>query len=223
MKEAELYAEERTRMVKAQIETRGVHDDRVLESMRIVPRHCFVPPEHIHMAYADGPLPIGEGQTISQPYIVALMTELLKLKGEERVLEIGTGSGYQAAILAHLAQEVHTIERHTALAERAKHILENLGHKNVEFHVGDGSKGLPDLAPFQAIIITAAAPSVPEPLVEQLDDDGRLVVPVGSRFNQLLELWTRNDDGTTREVIAPVAFVPLRGEFGWEENGWNGL
>lgn len=221
MKEAELYAEERYRMVESQIESRGIRDKRVLESMRIVPRHCFIPPEHIHMAYADGPLPIGEGQTISQPYIVALMTELLKLRGEEKVLEIGTGSGYQAAILAHLAQEVHTIERHAPLAERAKLTLESLGHNNVEFHVGDGSKGLPDLAPFQAIIITAAAPSVPDPLMDQLDDGGRLVVPVGSRFNQLLELWTRTEDDTTREVIAPVAFVPLRGEFGWEDDGWS--
>jgi protein-L-isoaspartate(D-aspartate) O-methyltransferase len=221
MKEAELYAEERNRMVDTQIESRGIKDKRVLESMRIVPRHCFIPPEHISMAYADGPLPIGEGQTISQPYIVALMTDLLKLKGDEKVLEIGTGSGYQAAILAHLAKEVHTMERHAPLTERAKITIESLGHTNVEFHVGDGSKGLPEHAPFQAIIITAAAPSVPEPLVEQLDDGARLVVPVGSRFNQLLELWTREAGDTTREVIAPVAFVPLRGEFGWEDDGWS--
>lgn len=213
------FLEERRRMVREQLESRDIHDQRVLEAMHKVPRHLFVPPEHRHLAYADGPLPIGSGQTISQPYIVALMTQLLDLQNDEKVLEIGTGSGYQAAVLAHLAAEVHTVELHDDLAKQAESILESLGLNNVYVHVGDGSNGWPESAPYQGIIVTAGAPDVPRPLLSQLDDGGRLVVPVGSRGGQFLERWIRQDSEYRREQIAPVAFVPLFGEHGWEGGG----
>jgi protein-L-isoaspartate(D-aspartate) O-methyltransferase len=211
---------ERQRMVREQIKSRGIHDARVLEAMCLVPRHCFVPSDYRHLAYADGPLPIGQGQTISQPYIVALMTELLALKGDEAVLEVGTGSGYQAAVLAHLAREVHTIERHPVPAEQSRRVLAGLGMTNVFVHLGDGSLGLPDQAPYQAIIVTAGAPHVPRPLLEQLDDGGHLVLPVGSLGGQILELWQRHGIDYDHEAIAPVAFVPLRGQYGWERDKW---
>ncbi len=214
------YAEERERMVREQLMTRDIRDQRVLQAMRSVPRHRFVPPEYRHLAYADGPLPIGQGQTISQPYIVALMTQLLELKGDEVVLEVGTGSGYQAAILAQLAREVHTIERHSSLAESAEAILKELGVMNVFVHVGDGSKGLSEHAPYDGIIVTAAAPRVPQPLLNQLADQGRLVLPVGGRGAQFLERWQRRGTSFHAEQIAPVAFVPLIGEFGWESEKW---
>jgi protein-L-isoaspartate(D-aspartate) O-methyltransferase len=189
--------------------------------MRTVPRQLFIPPEHRRYAYADGPLPIGEGQTISQPYIVAYMTQLLNLYGNERILEVGTGSGYQAAVLSLLAEEVHTIERHAPLAEHAAQILERLGFHNVFVHVGDGSLGWPPGAPYQAIIVTAAAPEAPPPLLDQLDNGGRLVTPVGEPGSQFLELWQRRGPRLEREEITPVAFVPLRGLFGWK-TGWLG-
>jgi protein-L-isoaspartate(D-aspartate) O-methyltransferase len=209
---------ERLRMVDTQIAARGVRDVRVLEAMRSVPRHLFVPPEYRYQAYSDGPLPIASGQTISQPYIVALMTELLELKDTEKVLEIGTGSGYQAAVLAKLAAEVHTIERHANLAHYAEAILSQLELENVHVHIGDGSLGLPGLAPFEAIIVTAAAPHVPKPLFEQLNDGGRLVIPVGGRGGQFLERWRRKLEDFKQEMIIPVAFVPLVGEQGWKEH-----
>ena len=211
------YTSERNYMVETQIASRGVRDRRVLEAMRIVPRHCFIQSEYLHLAYTDGPLPIGNGQTISQPYIVALMTELLELENEDKVLEIGTGSGYQAAILAQLASEVHTIERHANLADYATRILEDLGIKNVHLHVGDGTLGYPMHAPYAAIIVTAAAPRVPKPLLDQLDEDGRLVIPVGGHGGQFLECWRRHGKDYTHENIIPVAFVPLIGEQGWKE------
>lgn len=211
---------ERNRMVDDQMLTRDIHDPRVLKAMRAVPRHCFVRPDHSHLAYTDGPLPIGKGQTISQPYIVALMTQLLKLEGDEKVLEVGTGSGYQAAVLAHLAREVHTIERHAALAEDAARILENLGFNNVHVHVGDGSIGLLEYAPYQDIIVTAAAPDVPTALLDQLDDSGHLVIPVGGQTGQTLERWQRHGSSHAREIFVPVAFVPLRGQSGWKDNRW---
>ena len=158
MEDETYYTNLRTHMVSEQIISRGIHDERVLDALRHVPRHWFVPEEYASIAYSDGPLPIGQGQTISQPYIVALMTELLELKGEENVLEVGTGSGYQAALLAYLTQQVHTIERHEALAEKAEKILLKLGLTNVVVHIGDGTLGLPEYAPFNAIMITAAAP-----------------------------------------------------------------
>ena len=211
----EHFAVLRERMVREQIEARGVTDLRVLEAMRRVPRHLFVPPDYRDLAYSDGPLPIGHGQTISQPFIVAYMTALLRLKCDEKVLEIGTGSGYQAAVLAHLAREVHTVERIPALAEQARQRLEALGLDNVTVHLGDGTLGLPELAPFDAILVTAAAPKVPQSLLDQLADGGRLVIPVGSRGVQYLERWLRFGDEFRRQVLDPVAFVPLIGEEGW--------
>ncbi len=210
-------ASEREAMVEDQIVRRGVYDPRVLEAMRQVPRHCFVQPEYRHLAYADGPLPIGSGQTISQPYIVALMSELLDLKGNEKVLEVGTGSGYQAAVLAHLASEVHTIERHANLAHYATRILEDLNLGQVHVHVGDGSLGLPEFAPYAAIVVTAAAPKAPQALLEQLEQGGRLVLPVGSRGAQFLERWRRQQNSFVSETIIPVAFVPLVGKQGWKD------
>ncbi len=214
------YANLRTRMVKEQIISRGIHDERLLDALNNLPRHWFVPEEYANAAYADNPLPIGRGQTISQPYIVALMTELLLLQGDENVLEVGTGSGFQAALLAYLAHHVHTIERHETLAEKAKQILLRLGLTNVSVHVGDGSLGLPEYAPYQAIMITAAAPRVPQPLSDQLDEGGRLVLPEGGAGGQMLDRWRKQDGVLVQEHIAPVAFVPLRGQHGWKENNW---
>jgi protein-L-isoaspartate(D-aspartate) O-methyltransferase len=221
MDEESQFEVERRRMVKEQISGRDIRDSRLLEAMQVVPRHLFVPREHRHLAYADGPLPIGGGQTISQPYIVALMTQLLNLKGSEKILEVGTGSGYQAAILAHMGAEVHTIERDPYLAERAAQVLSNLNLKNVYIHVGDGSKGLKSHAPYQAILVTAAAPSVPPALLDQLDECGRMVIPVGGRYGQYLEKWQRSGEEYSQDVLVPVAFVPLRGEHGWK-NDWDG-
>ncbi len=220
MDEELMYTKERQRMVDEQLVERHLSDERVLQVMREVPRHRFVPPEYRHHAYSDGPLPIGSGQTISQPYIVALMTQLLNLKGDERVLEVGTGSGYQAAVLGRLAKEVHTIERHDKLAEQAGAVLQELGLSNVHVHIGDGSMGLPELAPFQAILVTAAAPDAPKALMEQLDQGGRLVVPVGGRMSQFLERWERRGASFEQDTGVPVAFVPLRGKYGWKEDGW---
>ena len=214
------YANLRNRMVNEQIISRGVHDERLLDALRCVPRHLFVPEEYTHIAYSDSPLPIGHGQTISQPYIVALMTELLELEGEENVLEVGTGSGYQAALLAFLARQVHTIERHEELAENAEKVLQGLGLNNVLVHVGDGSLGLPKYAPYQAIMITAAAPRVPQPLFDQLVEGGRLVLPEGGAGGQMLNRWRKQDGEYEQEHIAPVAFVPLRGQHGWKEDNW---
>ena len=211
------FTQDRLRMVRDQIIPRGVRDPRVLEAMRQVPRHCFVPPEYEAMAYSDGPLPIGQGQTISQPYIVALMSEMLELEGDETVLEVGTGSGYQAAVLAQLARTVHTIERHAALVEKAEQVLQALGVRHVVVHLGDGTLGLPRYAPYQAIMVTAASPVVPPPLLEQLADCGRLVIPVGGHGSQVLERWRRFGDTFDQEQILPVAFVPLRGAHGWKE------
>jgi len=214
------YANLRNQMVTEQIISRGIQDERLLEALRSVPRHWFVPEEYVNIAYSDSPLPIGQGQTISQPYIVALMTELLELQGEENVLEVGTGSGYQAALLAFLAKQVHTIERYEALAEKAEKVLMKLGLTNVEVHVGDGTLGLPEYAPFNSIIITAAAPHVPQPLFDQLIDGGSLVLPEGGAGGQMLDRWRKKDGKYKQEHITPVAFVPLRGQYGWKENTW---
>lgn len=220
MDEETYFDQERERMVEEQLLARDIRDERVLGALRKIPRHLFVAPEHLHLAYSDGPLPIGEDQTISQPYIVALMTQLLKLQEEDTCLEVGTGSGYQAAILAHLAKQVHTVERHKELAERAANLLAKLGIDNVSVHVGDGSRGLHAFAPYDGIVVTAAAPMVPPPLLDQLRDGGRLVLPVGQRGNQILERWQRKGQEFTYDEIAPVAFVPLMGEFGWQEGKW---
>jgi protein-L-isoaspartate(D-aspartate) O-methyltransferase len=204
-------------MVREQLASRNIRDPRVLAAMRSVPREQFVPPENRHLAYADGPLPIGQSQTISQPYIVALMTQLLELGGEEKVLEVGTGSGYQAAVLSHLAKSVYTVERHAPLARIADRVFSQLGLENIHIHVGDGTQGLPQDAPFEAIIVTAAAPEVPKPLLDQLADGGRLVIPVGGRRGQYLERWRRQADEFKSETLEPVAFVPLMGKHGWQE------
>ncbi len=220
MEDESYFANLRNRMVDDQIIARGIHDERVLDALRRVPRHWFVPVEYAQIAYSDGPLPIGRGQTISQPYIVALMTELLRLHGDENVLEVGTGSGYQAALLASLARQVHTMERHSTLAENAEKVLMRLGLTNVTVHVGDGSLGLPTYAPFQAIMVTAAAPRVPQPLFSQLDEGGYLVLPEGGAGGQVLDRWWKHGDEFKQEHIAPVAFVPLRGQHGWKESKW---
>lgn len=214
----EQYREERLAMVQEQIERRGIHAPRVLDAMRTIPRHLFVPEEQQHWAHSDGALRIDHGQTISQPYIVALMTDLLKLEGDEKVMEVGTGSGYQAAVLAHISAEVHTIERHSELSKGASHIIQSLEISNINFHIGDGTLGVPDQAPFQGIMVTAAAPKVPQPLLDQLDDGGRLVLPVGRRYSQVLEVWQRRGKKFKKETITAVAFVPLIGKDGWPDD-----
>lgn len=211
------FTQERLRMVQEQIAWRGIRDQRVLAAMRQVPRHRFVPAADRSYAYADGPLPIGEGQTISQPYIVALMSELLLLSGDEVVLEVGTGSGYQAAVLACLARQVHSIERIASLAERARQTLRESGYLNIQVHTGDGSNGLPEYAPYGGILVAASAPEVPEPLLDQLDEEARLVVPVGGRGNQILQVWQKRTGKLEHQDNIPVAFVPLRGEHGWNK------
>jgi len=209
------YTIKRERMVAEQIARRGLREPRLLSAFEHVPRHLFVPEESRESAYDDGPLPIGFSQTISQPYIVALMTDMLCLTGVEKVLEVGTGSGYQAGILSLLAAEVHTIEFIPELAEQAERILKKNHFTNIHFHVGDGSLGWPDSAPYEGILVTAAAPSVPQTLLEQLSNGGRLVLPVGSLGFQELELWQRKGNDFEQKVITTVAFVPLRGKHGW--------
>ena len=211
------FARERENMVNYQIARRGIVDERILNAMRTIPRHLFVPEAYYRDAYEDFPLPIGNEQTISQPYIVAFMTNVLDLIGNENVLEVGTGSGYQAAVLSLLCKKVHTIERIPALAEKARQTFLELGIKNVEVHVGDGSLGWLDAAPYQAIVVTAAAPSAPPALLDQLDVGGRMIVPVGGRYQQMLELWRKNKEGLKFQTILPVVFVPLRGKQGWKE------
>ena len=203
---------ERQVMVRDQIRARGVKDERVLAAMTLVPRHLFVPERVAVYAYADRPLPIGQGQTISQPYIVALMTALLEIEPGHTVLEIGTGSGYQAAVLAALAREVYTIEIIPELGEWGRDNLERLGHDNVHARIGDGYKGWPDHAPFDGIILTAAPPRIPQPLIDQLAVGGRLVAPVGDRGNQELVLIVKTESGVVRQYVTHVRFVPMVGE-----------
>jgi protein-L-isoaspartate(D-aspartate) O-methyltransferase len=203
------FSKLREKMVRAQIEARGIKDRAVLGAMRRVRRHQFVPWFYRSFAYEDRPLPIGEGQTISQPYIVALMTELLGLTGKERVLEIGTGSGYQAAILAELAAYVYTIEILSPLAERADELLKRLGYKNILVKCGDGYLGWEEYAPFDAIIVTCAPEEIPQTLVEQLAEGGRMVIPVGSVYQELKLIEKKNGKVEVRSII-PVRFVPMR-------------
>jgi len=205
------WAKARQAMVETQIEARGVSDSLLLDALARVERHLFVPEDYRSLAYADHPLPIGEDQTISQPYIVALMTELLRLKGDEKVLEIGTGSGYQAAVLGELAAEVYTIEIVKPLAERSERLLDSLGYGNITVRCGDGYAGWPEHAPFDAIIVTCAPPEIPQPLLEQLADSGRMVVPVGD-FWQELVLIERFGPELRRTSVLPVRFVPMTGE-----------
>jgi protein-L-isoaspartate(D-aspartate) O-methyltransferase len=210
------FARERENMVSVQIAGRGIVDERILDAMRTIPRHNFVPKENQQNAYEDFPLPIGYQQTISQPYIVAFMTNILDLQGNDQVLEVGTGSGYQAAVLSLLVKKVHTLERIPELADKARQTLQELGVKNVEVHEGDGSMGWPQDAPYQAILVTAAAPAAPQALLDQLDIGARMIIPVGGQFHQVLELWRREKEGLKSEAILPVAFVPLKGKQGWK-------
>ena len=209
------YQAEREQMVANQIARRGISDERVLEAMRRIPRHLFVPEDAREHAYLDGPVRIGDGQTISQPYIVALMTALLKVRAGQKVLDVGTGSGYQAAVLAEMGAQVFTIERHAALAGRAEHLLDELGYQNLRVCVGDGTQGLAEFAPYDRILVAAAAPAVPEPLLDQLSEGGRLVIPVGGRFGQTLEIWIKQEEDFQRIQDIGVTFVPLVGEHGW--------
>jgi protein-L-isoaspartate(D-aspartate) O-methyltransferase len=200
-----------------QLVARGIRDMRVLDAMRRVPRHEFVEHETQELAYADRALPIGDGQTISQPYMVAAMTEALRLQGRERVLDVGTGSGYQAAILAELAREVVTIERRPELADAARERLAALGYRNIRVVVGDGSVGYVEDAPYDGILVAAASPRVPESLKQQLADGGRLVIPVGPPDQQRLTVVTRDGDGFVESVHEGCVFVPLVGAEGWPE------
>jgi protein-L-isoaspartate(D-aspartate) O-methyltransferase len=211
-------ADERKIMVERQIAARGIHDPRVLAAMREIPRHLFIPPLYDRAAYEDNPLPIGNGQTISQPYIVALMTELLHPKVTDNVLEIGTGSGYQAAILSRLVKQLTTVERITSVADMAKRNLKILGIENVVVIEGDGTLGYPDNAPYDGIIITAATPEIPRPLIGQLADGGVLVAPVGGRDIQDLITLHKQGQSIRQVTHGGVRFVPLIGQHGWENN-----
>jgi protein-L-isoaspartate(D-aspartate) O-methyltransferase len=206
----------RHRMVEDQLRARDIVDERVLDAMERVPRELFVPQGERHRAYADAALPIGHGQTISQPYMVARIAEVLGLSGGEKVLDVGTGSGYQAAVLAELADEVHTIERIPELAEQAHRNLAEAGYDRVHVHVGDGSLGLPEHAPFTAIAVAAAAPGLPQRLYDQLEPRGRLAVPVGGRWGQRLEVIVRSPEGPAVVHSVPCRFVPLVGEQGFK-------
>lgn len=202
------FMEQRNRMVEQQIRARGITDQRVLDAMKNVPRHLFVPETLRPSAYNDEPLPIGEGQTISQPFIVAYMTEKLELKENDRVLEIGTGCGYQSAILAEIAEQVYTVELIESLSLKAKMILTDLGYDNIHFHVGDGYKGWPDFSPYDAIIVTAAPTRIPETLKKQLKIEGKMLIPVGEVFQELV-LVSRKKKKYRRESLLPVRFVPM--------------
>ena len=199
-------------MVEQQLRRRGIHDERVLRTMEEVPRHEFIPEERRHRAYHDEPVPIGEEQTISQPYIVAIMTQLLAVEPESRVLEVGTGTGYQAAVLSRLARQVYTMERHASLAERAQEIFRRLGYENIEVVVGDGTRGLVEHAPYDRMLVAAAAPSIPPALLQQLAEGGRMVMPVGSPEMQVLQLVRKSGGEMFTSNLEGCRFVPLVGE-----------
>jgi protein-L-isoaspartate(D-aspartate) O-methyltransferase len=217
-RDSDYYQKLRDEMVEHQLRARGISDERVLEALRRVPRHLFVPAARRDRAYDDTPLPLGEGQTISQPYMVAWMTELLELEGREVVLEVGTGSGYQAAVLGVLAKKVYTIERIPQLADEARKILDQLGLDNIDIVVGDGSKGLKEHAPYDRILVTAGSPSVPQVLVEQLADGGRLIIPLGPASMQMLTVVTRHGSEIETHEVGGCVFVPLVGMYGWEQS-----
>jgi len=208
----------RRRMVEEQLAPRGIEDARVLGVFSKVERHRFVPEDFQGSAYADYPIPIGEGQTISQPFIVALMTQCLGVSPQDRILEVGTGSGYQAAILAELAKEVYTIERIASLAKRAEVKLSDLGYQNIKIKVDDGTLGWKENAPFNKIIITAASPRIPLPLTEQLAENGRLILPLGESFSQVLTLVEKRGNRIESQKICGCVFVPLVGKYGWKGN-----
>ena len=211
------YESARKNMVAKQLMARGIIDSGVLAAMGRISRERFLPDYRQDQAYEDGPLPIGNGQTISQPYIVAFMTEALELTGEEKTLEIGTGSGYQAAILAELSKTVYTVERIGMLLDRAKDLLGDLGYENIRFKLDDGTFGWKENAPYDAIIVTAAAPHIPEPLYEQMAEGGRLVIPVGDRISQELIKITKKGKEFRKKSLGGVRFVSLIGEHGWKE------
>lgn len=211
------FADERRLMVETQIRKRGITDERVLRAMATVPRHEFVSASWIKQAYADEPLPIGHGQTISQPYIVAAMVASLSLTGAEKVLEVGTGCGYQAAVVSLLAQEVHSVEILRELAQSSAERLQRLGYANVHVHCGDGTMGWPESSPYDAILISAAAPAVPEPLLRQLSEGGRLVAPVGHEDKQELQLVIKREGKFSVKQGGPCRFVPLLGQHGWRK------
>ncbi len=208
-------ARDRLRMVSEQLVPRGIRDGRLLAAMREIPRHRFVPPSLVHQAYADAPLPIGDGQTISQPFIVAEMTQLLELSGEEKVLEIGTGSGYQTAVLSRLSREVVSLELIPDLSARARKILGELGMTNIVFRVGDGTMGSPEDAPFDRVIVTAASPDIPAPLFEQLVEGGLMVIPTGGRWEQELCVVRKESGASRKEMKGGCRFVPLLGRWGF--------
>lgn len=204
-------------MIKEQLIPRGINNPRVLAAFAKVPRHKFVPERYLDSAYGDFPLSIGAGQTISQPYIVALMTQELGLSGKETILEIGTGSGYQAAILAELVKKVYSVERIAELGKKAKRRLEVLGYKNIQIKIADGTGGWQEFAPYDGIIATAAAPTIPQPLIEQLNARGRMVIPVGGSFSQVLTKIEKRKGKIVSGEICGCVFVPLKGQFGWKE------
>lgn len=207
----------RKRMVEEQLIPRGIKNEKVLEAFYKVERHKFVPENVRESAYVDFPVLIGEGQTISQPYIVALMTECLALTGKEKILEIGTGSGYQTAILAELAKEVYSVERFVSLSKRTQEVLCELGYSSIRIKVGDGTLGWPEFAPFDRIIVTAATPRVPEPLSEQLKEEGKLVLPLGESFSQVLTVIEKKKTGLEPKEVCGCVFVPLVGKYGWQD------
>ncbi len=209
------FAGLRARMVERQLQGRGIEDERVLEAMGAVPREAFVPPRMRHRAYADSALPIGEEQTISQPWIVAAISQAMELSGTERVLEIGTGSGYSAAVLSQLAAEVVSVERYESLSRAAREVLAQLGIANVELLVGDGSRGVPERAPFDAIAVHATAPAAPPALIDQLADGGRLVLPIAMKEADMLTVLRRRGEEVEAKAIGPCRFVPLIGEEGF--------
>ncbi len=211
------YVALRKRMVDEQLVPRGIHGEALLDAFYAVERHKFMPEGSQENAYADFPLPIGEGQTISQPYIVALMTECLALSGKEKVLEIGTGSGYQAAILSRLCKEVYTVERHEKLAQRAKAAFDEMGYANIRIKVGDGTLGWKEEAPFDRIIITAASPKIPLPLIDQLNESGKLILPLGESFSQVLTLAEKKKGKLESINVCGCVFVPLIGKYGYSD------
>ena len=214
------FAQERRLMVELQLRHRGIRDQRVLDAMLRVPRHEFVPSSLLAAAYDDRPLPLGDAETISQPYIVAAMTEAVRVEPGDKALEVGTGSGYQAAILADLGARVYTVERNPALAQKAREHLARLGYEGVDVIVGDGSEGYPPAAPYAVIIVTAAAPFVPPALLEQLAEQGRLVIPVGDLHHQDLLLNLKQAGAVKTRILDPCQFVPLVGKGGWPEKEW---
>ncbi|MDD5655164.1 MAG: protein-L-isoaspartate(D-aspartate) O-methyltransferase [Candidatus Omnitrophica bacterium] len=211
------YEALRKMMVREQMCSRGIKDSRVIGSFLKVERHKFIPEKNRNSAYADHPVPIGEGQTISQPYIAALMTECLELKGNERILEIGTGSGYQAAILAELAKEVFSVERFPTLAQQARSVLEGSGYSNIKIKVEDGTLGWKEEAPFDRIIVTAAGPEIPQPLIDQLEKDGKLIMPIGETYSQVLTVVEMKNGELVSRGVCGCVFVPLVGKFGQGE------